>query len=75
VWWPDAPCCVCGRGSSTLTLGCHDAGSVSIAIWFGIFYLIFYLFDTVANVPYVRVLWCFLFSFSACAVYRVHPTP
>lgn len=27
-------------------------GSVSIAIWFGIFYIVFYLFDTVANVPY-----------------------
>ena len=34
---------------------CLFTGSSGVAIWFGIFYIIFYLFDTIGNVPYVRV--------------------
>lgn len=33
-------------------LACHLAGGSYVAYWFGIFYPLFYLFDTITNVPY-----------------------
>lgn len=57
--------CVCSVSPCVPPLVCphmhtHDyaacvTGGESIALWFGFFYVLFYLFDTVGNVPYVCV--------------------